>query len=146
MEHTVVPYLRSQTKAAQEHHITELNQLLTELHEAKKFMNRQAQYLDGLKSDVHWLTVQNQQLSDVLVGMSKERTEQYNLNKKRLFVISKHAAKQQQKKKQVMDDDASDTISYSSLSTISYYDGENNAGEQHRNNSSSNVTTPCKSL
>lgn len=103
IDNTVINHLRSQRKAVEEHHYTELNQLLTELHDAKKFMNQQAQYLDGLKSDVHWLTVQNKQLSEVLLTMSKDRKEQYNLhNKKTIEPV-----------------DVSDTISYSSRSTIS---------------------------
>ncbi|KAG2214427.1 hypothetical protein INT47_000983 [Mucor saturninus] len=103
IDKTVIVYLRSQRKSVQEHHYTELNALLTELHDAKKFMNQQAQYLDGLKSDVHWLTVQNKQLNDALVNTSKDRTEQYNIHNKKTI---EHV-------------DVSDTISYSSRSTIS---------------------------
>lgn len=104
IDNTVLIHLRSQRKAVEDHHYTELNQLLTELHDAKKFMNQQAQYLDGLKSDVHWLTVQNNQLSQVLLNMAKDRSEQHHSlgNKKTVEPV-----------------DVSDTISYSSRSTMS---------------------------
>jgi chromosome segregation ATPase len=149
MDHTVIPHLRTQRKNAQDHHYTELNQLLTELHEAKKFMNRQAQYLDGLKSDVHWLNVQNQQLSDILTNMSKERTEQYNVNKKRLFRTTnasnnndsnkkQQQQQQHQKNKQAaVDDDVSDSVSFSSRSTIS------NQDEEHHKQQQRDIPSPC---
>lgn len=152
MDHTVVPHLRAQRTAAQNHHYTELNQLLTELNEAKKFMNRQAQYLDGFKSDVHWLTVQNQQLTDIVSALSKERTEQHDLNSKIMFgtkvssnksssgnnSIKKHP---NQRNKQtvaakapvVIKDYVSDTtVSFSSKSTISDNDKEHKQQHEHQ--------------
>lgn len=78
---TVVPHLRHMYKKAQEHQVTELRHVQQELVEAKKFINRQAQHLAGLKSDVHWLTVQNNQVSLLLTTMSREHKEQWVWNK-----------------------------------------------------------------
>ncbi|KAG2231538.1 hypothetical protein INT48_005041 [Thamnidium elegans] len=72
VDNTIVPYLTSQRKSVQDYHYKELNQLLTELHEAKKFINTQAQHLNGLKSDVHWLSVQNSQLNEIILNMNDD--------------------------------------------------------------------------
>lgn len=117
VDNTIVPYLTLQRKSVQDYHYKELNQLLTELHEAKKFINTQAQHLNGLKSDVHWLTVQNSQLNEIILNMSKDHTEQYTIYKK----------------SHIIDDDISYSVSSSSRSSISYHDD-------------ADVNTPCKSL
>ncbi|GAA5798962.1 hypothetical protein HPULCUR_004371 [Helicostylum pulchrum] len=116
VDNTIVPYLTLQRKSVQDYHYKELNQLLTELHEAKKFINTQAQHLNGLKSDVHWLTVQNSQLNEIILNMSKDHTEQYTIYKK----------------SHIIDDDISYSVSSSSRSSISYHDDVD-------------VNTPCKS-
>ncbi|KAI9361097.1 hypothetical protein BD770DRAFT_33721 [Pilaira anomala] len=110
VDHTIVPYLTSQRKAIQEYHYKELNMLLTELHEAKKFINKQAQHINGLKSDVHWLSVQNTQLNETIL-MTNKQAEQHNNNNSNF-----------QKKSQIIHDDISDTISFSSRSSRSYRD------------------------
>ncbi|CAO3626964.1 unnamed protein product [Mucor fragilis] len=126
---TVVPHLRGQTKAMEDLHIQELNALLTELHEAKRFMNKQAQSMDLLKSDVHWLTVQNTQLKSLMQIMYQEHKHQCSMNKKH-YSSSHHgstkktllaASEQQRPSHQEQDNDNDDTISFSSKSTVSNY-------------------------
>jgi hypothetical protein len=78
---TVVPHLRRQRKEAQQHQITEFRRVENELLEAKKFINRQAQHVAGLKSDIHWLNVQNNQISLLVTAMGREHKEQWVWNK-----------------------------------------------------------------
>ncbi|KAL7320013.1 hypothetical protein PS15m_003085 [Mucor circinelloides] len=117
MDTTVVPHLRGQTKAMEEMHIKELNQMLTELHEAKRFMNKQAQSMDLLKSSVHWLSVQNTQLKSLIHTMHQEHQSQWAINKRHYSQqgIKKHQLHQEEQ------DDNDDTISFSSKSTVSNY-------------------------
>ncbi|KAI8878735.1 hypothetical protein K501DRAFT_297473 [Backusella circina FSU 941] len=53
-------------------HFKELNLLLTELHQAKKFINQQAQFIDSLKSDTHWLKKRNEQLWNIIQEMDND--------------------------------------------------------------------------
>ncbi|RCH93160.1 hypothetical protein CU098_009657, partial [Rhizopus stolonifer] len=76
VNHTMVPHLRQQRDMAGQDHKDELNRALNELHQAKKFMNKQALYLDELKSDIYWLTTQNKQLQTLIQSMHKEHMEQ----------------------------------------------------------------------
>jgi chromosome segregation ATPase len=134
IDHTVIPHLRLQRKETENHHYAELNLLLTELHEAKKFINYQAQYLNALKSDVYWLNVQNKQLNEIITSMIEEQKEQhggYYLNKSKEKISpskQKKQQQQQQRKHKINDviplDDTSDstTVSNSSRSTISHCD------------------------
>lgn len=113
MDTTVVPHLRKQAKTIELLHIKELNELLTELHEAKRFMNKQAQSMDVLKSSVHWLNVQNTQLKSLINSMRQEHKNQWCMNKKH------HNAKKPLKEQEQEQDD--DTISFASKSTVSNY-------------------------
>lgn len=113
MDTTVVPHLRKQAKAIEQLHIKELNELLTELHEAKRFMNKQAQSMDLLKSSVHWLNVQNTQLKSLINSMHQEHKNQWSMNKKH------HNTKKPLKEQEQDQDD--DVISFSSKSTVSNY-------------------------
>ncbi|GAN11666.1 hypothetical protein MAM1_0792c11245 [Mucor ambiguus] len=122
---TVVPHLQGQTKAMEGMHIQELNELLTELHEAKRFMNKQAQSMDLLKSNVHWLTMQNTQLKSLIQTMHQEHKSQWTMNKKH---HSQHGSRkalalseQQQPSQEQQDNENNDTISFSSKSTVSNY-------------------------
>ncbi|KAI9487642.1 MAG: hypothetical protein EXX96DRAFT_554086 [Benjaminiella poitrasii] len=80
MEHTVIPYLRQQKKEADQANLTESSSLKDELHEAKKFLNRQAFHMNELKSDIHWLTVQNKQLKILILDICRDHKEQWDLN------------------------------------------------------------------
>ncbi|KAF1797598.1 hypothetical protein FB192DRAFT_1462458 [Mucor lusitanicus] len=137
---TVVPHLRGQAKAMQDLHIQELNALLTELHEAKRFINKQAQSMDLLKSNLHWLTVQNTQLKSLIQTMYQEHKNQWTINKKH-YHLSHHgnsssskktllvASEQQQQRRggggpsqqAEQENENDDTISFSSKSTVSNY-------------------------
>ncbi|KAL9547092.1 hypothetical protein MBANPS3_006340 [Mucor bainieri] len=125
---TVVPHLRGQTKAMEDMHIQELNALLTELHEAKRFMNKQAQSMDLLKSNVHWLTVQNTQLKSLIQTMHQEHKNQWIMNKKHYAQHGSSTSKrtlihseQQHQQQPQQDNENDDTISFSSKSTVSNY-------------------------
>jgi len=121
---TVVPHLRGQTKAMEDMHIQELNALLTELHEAKRFMNKQAQSMDLLKSSVHWITVQNAQLKSLIQTMHQEHKNQWAMNKKH---SSRHGSKKAslhpEQQEQEQDNENDDTTSFSSKSNVSNYQG-----------------------
>ncbi|KAG1443756.1 hypothetical protein G6F56_010558 [Rhizopus delemar] len=57
-------------------HVKELNQLLTELHQAKKFINEQAIHVNNLKSDVYRLNSRCKQAEQSLSDMHQDRLEQ----------------------------------------------------------------------
>ncbi|KAG1130087.1 hypothetical protein G6F42_004480 [Rhizopus arrhizus] len=57
-------------------HIKELNQLLSELNEAKKFINQQAILMDGLKSNIYWLNSRCRQAEQSLLDMRLDRSQQ----------------------------------------------------------------------
>lgn len=135
IDHNVIPHLRSQRKETENHHYAELNLLLTELHEAKKFINHQAQHMNGLKSDVHWLNVHNKQLNEIFAHMIEEQKEQCGLfaisksKKKASSPYNKHKQKQEKQHKTISDvipsNEASTTVSNlssgSRRSTVSHY-------------------------
>ncbi|CAO3634304.1 unnamed protein product [Mucor hiemalis] len=155
IDHNAIPHLRIQRKEIENHHYAELNLLLTELHEAKKFINRQAQHLNGLKSDVHWLNVQNEQLSDIVTNMIKDGKEFFSINtattttttttKKKVFStnVFKPKRKQQQtiKNSEIIPMDVSDTatLSFSSRSTFS------NDNSTHSSSKNTEVENPLDS-
>jgi chromosome segregation ATPase len=129
---TVVPHLRQQRQEAQQQQVVELRRVEHELVEAKKFINRQAQHIACLKSDVHWLNAQNKQVSLLVVAMGREHKEQWVWNKDWYDgrVVLPSVSKPQRKsttikrrpiiKKVVEEDDySSDTISFSSRSSFS---------------------------
>jgi hypothetical protein len=64
--------LRAKVDLKCDTHLKELNLLLTELHQAKKFINQQAQYIDSLKSDTYWLKKRNEQLWNVIQEMDND--------------------------------------------------------------------------
>ncbi|CEP17167.1 hypothetical protein [Parasitella parasitica] len=105
MDTTVLPHLRDQAKSIEQKHIKELNELLTELHEAKRFMNKQAQSMDWLKSSTYWLNVHNTQLKTIIHCMFQEHKKQWATNKK---YYKKHTQRQHD-----------DAISFSSNSALS---------------------------
>ncbi|KAI8387314.1 hypothetical protein BD560DRAFT_114305 [Blakeslea trispora] len=80
IDSNVIPHLRQQRDEAKQEHTHELNRALSELHEAKKFVNKQALHLDELKSDVYWLTQQNKQLHALVQHMHDEHEEQIRFN------------------------------------------------------------------
>lgn len=170
IDHTVIPHLRTQRKEIENHHYAELNLFLTELHEAKNFINRQAQYLIGLKSDVHWLNVRNQQLNDIVSNMIQDGKEFFSIhttspstttnttttatnNKKKGFSSTnvfkpKRKQQQQQQKQQktntndIIPMDVSDTatLSFSSRSTFS------NGNSTHSSSKNTEVENPSPQL
>lgn len=58
----VVTDLRTKCENKCHTHLDELNTLMSELNEAKRFINKQAQQMDQLKSEQYWLTKRNEQL------------------------------------------------------------------------------------
>ncbi|OBZ91096.1 hypothetical protein A0J61_00848 [Choanephora cucurbitarum] len=84
MHGDVIPRLRQERDKEKQKHVDELNRALSELHEAKKFVNKQALHLDELKSDVYWLTKQNKQLHTLVQHMHDEHKEHVQFNM-RLF-------------------------------------------------------------
>ncbi|KAI8376106.1 uncharacterized protein BYT42DRAFT_374834 [Radiomyces spectabilis] len=63
---------RTQAQKNCEKREAELDRLLKELYEAKKFINRQAQHLDGLKSEIHWLSKWNRSLWELTQALDKD--------------------------------------------------------------------------
>lgn len=62
MERTVIPYLRKErgdVRSVKMHYI----KILTELYEAKRIINKQAQNMNFLKSTIHCLTTHNEQMN-----------------------------------------------------------------------------------
>ncbi|EIE82266.1 hypothetical protein RO3G_06971 [Rhizopus delemar RA 99-880] len=57
-------------------HIKDLNQLLSELNEAKKFINQQAILMDSLKSSIYWLNSRCRQAEQSLLDMRHDRLQQ----------------------------------------------------------------------
>ncbi|KAI7872440.1 hypothetical protein BDF14DRAFT_1877659 [Spinellus fusiger] len=53
--------------------------LTDEMYEAKKFINQQALQMEGLKSDLHWLTAANRQLHQVIQALHLDTTRQAKL-------------------------------------------------------------------
>ncbi|KAI7899647.1 uncharacterized protein BX663DRAFT_520837 [Cokeromyces recurvatus] len=87
IERTVVPHLRQHKKAV------EPNSLISELHKTKKFLNRQAIHINDLKSDIHWLTVQNRQLLVFISDICMDHVEQWDLNLKFSTTMKKETKK-----------------------------------------------------
>ncbi|KAG1044523.1 hypothetical protein G6F43_011443 [Rhizopus delemar] len=106
-------------------HRTELNELLSEVHEAKKFINQQAIHINHLKSDVYWLTSRCEQAEQILKDMHRDRSEQFGfqhaLYHHQPYVIpfEKEERDLEQRIQETRSSSAS-TVSYSSRSTLSF--------------------------
>ncbi|CAO3684798.1 unnamed protein product [Rhizopus stolonifer] len=57
-------------------HRQELSKFLKELSEAKKFINTQGVHINHLKSDIYWLTLQSEQLGQIIKDMRQDGAEQ----------------------------------------------------------------------
>lgn len=128
IEKTVISYLKTKRREQEEHQVKEYNRVLTELYEAKKFINKQAQQLDGLKSNVHWLTVQNTQLTQIAKNIDF-RTE----NHKKVIDTALQKKKQNTDRRATIVDHSDDdrdevdsAISYSSKLTVVSNPEDNN--------------------
>ncbi|KAI9282756.1 hypothetical protein BY458DRAFT_130860 [Sporodiniella umbellata] len=62
-------------------HVKELNLLLTELHQAKKFINEQAMHIYNLKSETYWVNSRCKQVEQSMMEMNQNRLEQLKLYK-----------------------------------------------------------------
>ncbi|KAI8875294.1 hypothetical protein K501DRAFT_311259 [Backusella circina FSU 941] len=68
----VVTDLRTKCENKCHTHVDELNALMSELNEAKRFINKQAQQMDQLKSEQYWLTKRNEQLWKTVQEMDRD--------------------------------------------------------------------------
>ncbi|KAG1216531.1 hypothetical protein G6F35_010013 [Rhizopus arrhizus] len=106
-------------------HRTELNELLSEAHEAKKFINQQAIHINHLKSDVYWLTLRCEQAEQILKDMHRDRSEQFGfqhaLYHHQPYVIQFEKEEQDLEQRiQEARSSSPSTLSYSSRSTLSF--------------------------
>lgn len=70
----VMQEMRSQFVSHCQQKDENLQRVAKELVQAKIFINNQAQYLDGLKSELHWISKWNQQLQDLIQALYDDAT------------------------------------------------------------------------
>lgn len=72
----VMQEMRSQFMLRFQQRDKDLERVTKELAQAKIFINSQAQHLDGLKSELHWISKWNQQLQDLVQALHDDATMQ----------------------------------------------------------------------
>ncbi|KAI8141316.1 hypothetical protein BJV82DRAFT_670939 [Fennellomyces sp. T-0311] len=68
----VMHEMRVRMKSKHPQRDREVDRLTRELREAKKFINMQAQQLDGLKSELHWMSRWNRQLNQLIEAIHQD--------------------------------------------------------------------------
>ncbi|CAO3696808.1 unnamed protein product [Rhizopus microsporus] len=138
--------LKDQRETKCQGHYRELNRLLSELHEAKKFINQQAIHLDNLKSDIYWLNSRCNKAEQSVKDMYQDTLDQYKFyqlfyHNKLLVMKHENKTTQQQQQQQqqqriarkpikkemerpVSNCSSQSTFSFSSKSTVSIQEAE----------------------
>ncbi|KAG0169177.1 hypothetical protein DFQ30_003873 [Apophysomyces sp. BC1015] len=74
----VIQELRDQLRKQCRQRDAELGKVLSELHEAKKFINQQAQNIEGLKSELHWMGKWNKYLWQLAQSIHQDATDHWS--------------------------------------------------------------------
>ncbi|KAF7731973.1 hypothetical protein EC973_007078 [Apophysomyces ossiformis] len=74
----VIQELRDQSRKQCRQRDAELGKVFSELHEAKKFINQQAQNIEGLKSELHWMGKWNKYLWELAQSIHQDASDHWS--------------------------------------------------------------------